>query len=162
LTSRLEAGQVDPQLAPIDVVDAVHRAVEDLGPTTSPIAVEAAEPVFVTADADHVQHILMNYLTNATKYGRPPVGVSVGRADGRAEVRVGDAGAGIPAELRADLFERFSPVRRALNPLAPGTGLGLWIVRGLARAQGGDAWYEHTASGPEFCVWLPLADGPPA
>jgi signal transduction histidine kinase len=69
-------------------------------------------------------------------------------------VRAGDHGPGVPAELAAGLFERFSPARDALNPAAPGSGLGLWIVRELARAQGGDAFYD----GECFCFTVPLAD----
>jgi signal transduction histidine kinase len=75
--------------------------------------------------------------------------------DAFGEVRVRDAGAGVPPELAPRLFEKFS---RATPGATGGTGLGLFIVRGLARAQGGDAWYEPgEPSGACFAFRVPVS-----
>jgi K+-sensing histidine kinase KdpD len=64
---------------------------------------------------------------------------------------VSDAGPGVPAELRSRLFDRY-----ARGADSQGTGLGRAIVRGLARANGGDAYYKRDATtGGAFRVRLP-------
>jgi signal transduction histidine kinase len=153
LTSRVEGGKLDPRPRPMELIDAVRRLLREL--EREDVDVHAATPVVAIADPDYFLHMLSNYMNNADKYGRPPVWVEVDARDGSAEVRVADSGDGVPPELATHLFERFSPAREALNPAAPGSGLGLWIVRELARAQGGDAWYDGT----RFCFRLPLAEG---
>lgn len=156
MSSRVDAGKLEPRLGPMELGDAVRHLTAEQ--RSSPVVVYAPTKVIAVADAEYVRNMLLNYLTNAEKYGHPPVTIEVGHADGFAQVRVGDAGPGIPPELRPQLFERFSPAREALNPRSPGTGLGLWIVRELARAQSGDAWYEAGPDGPQFCFKLPLAE----
>jgi signal transduction histidine kinase len=154
LTSRLDAGKLEPRVTPIDLTSEVRGLAAEHAGTT----VETADRVTALADPTYLRNMVLNYLSNAEKYGKPPVTVTVDMNEGFARVCVEDAGDGIPPELVADLFERFSPTREALNPKSPGSGLGLWIVRELARAQGGDAWYESSAHGPRFCFRLPLAE----
>ena len=73
-------------------------------------------------------------------------------------MRVRDAGTGVPDDVVPHLFERFSRGRAAVEAGVSGTGLGLSIVRELARAQGGEAWYEAAnPGGATFCLRLPLA-----
>ena len=74
------------------------------------------------------------------------------------QIRVTDAGPGVPEAFRPHLFERFSR-GPAAERKAEGTGLGLWIVRNFARANGGEAWYEpRTPDGSCFCLRLPAAE----
>lgn len=111
-------------------------------------------PVGLTAWADpvRVQQMVGNLVTNAVKYGRSPVRLVAQRVGGVVEIRVLDAGPGVPDELRPRLFERFA---RADGRRAGGTGLGLFVVRTLAEAHGGRAWYEDGDNGPAFCIALP-------
>jgi signal transduction histidine kinase len=70
------------------------------------------------------------------------------------EIVVRDRGGGVPEDFTPRLFERYAQAQTA----GGGTGLGLSIVRGLARAQGGEAWYEPDPNGGAcFGVRLPLA-----
>jgi signal transduction histidine kinase len=81
------------------------------------------------------------------------VHVAAAEAGEWIEIRVSDAGSGVPAPLSGQLFERF-----ATGHHSSGTGLGLFIVRELVRAQGGDASYElPTADRPSgtFVISLP-------
>ena len=123
--------------------------------------VELPEAVTIAADRDHVVRILVNLLSNAEKYGAPPVRLWAAARSTLVEVRVSDAGAGVPADFRSRLFERFA--RGPRQHQVEGTGLGLAIVRGLALANGGDAAYEDVAAGGWcFRVDLPLAYVAPA
>lgn len=119
-------------------------------------AVEAqdhvADDVVVRADPNHLERILINFLTNAMRYGAPPIVVDAHVQDGVVDIAVRDRGPGVPDAFRPRLFTRFA---RADTSRADGTGLGLSIVQGLARANGGDTYYEATSEGPTFGVRLP-------
>jgi signal transduction histidine kinase len=109
----------------------------------------------ISADPVALQQILINYMSNARKYGGPPFSVEASRRDGWVEIMVRDGGQGVPDEVVARLFERFGPGPRDVT--REGLGLGLSIVRALAQAQGGEAWYEPNAPrGATFGVRLPI------
>jgi signal transduction histidine kinase len=155
-TSRIDSDQLLVRSRVLHLNQLVANVLEDFDDRS--VAVDAPTPLLVVADRDHVEQMLVNYLTNAFKYGAPPYRVSLSRRDGVAEVRVRDAGAGVPADFLPRLFERFARGEAAVEQGVGGTGLGLSIVRELARAQGGDAWYEQSnPAGATFCLSLPLA-----
>ncbi|BCJ47729.1 hypothetical protein GCM10010168_20880 [Actinoplanes ianthinogenes] len=109
----------------------------------------------VFADRIQFAEMIANYLENAVAHGRPPIAVRAAQAAESVEIRVCDAGPGVPSEFVPRLFERFA---RAAAPGTAGSGLGLWIVRNFARANGGEAWYESADHiGPCFCLRLPRA-----
>ena len=85
-------------------------------------------------------------------------GIAHAARDGAAvTVTVTDQGPGISANNRDKVFERFFTTRRDRG----GTGLGLPIVRAIARARGGDAWLAHSgAEGTAFALRLPVAHDP--
>ncbi|WP_205856085.1 PAS domain S-box protein [Phytoactinopolyspora endophytica] len=118
------------------------------------IVVDAATDIHVLADADRLVQALSNLIGNALWHGAPPVHISASTADGVARVTVADAGPGVNAAVRPRLFERFATGRSD-----GGTGLGLFIVRELARAHGGEAYYvpgsaKHPAG--EFVLTIPV------
>ncbi|MEY2476952.1 MAG: hypothetical protein QOG87_2267 [Actinomycetota bacterium] len=152
LASRAEAGRLEPDIATLELVEHVRAIASG----HDDVKVVGAD-VLARGDPEYVRNMTTNYLTNAEKYGLPPITIEVVAVGDAAEVAVVDSGRGVPSELASDLFERFSPARAALNPRAPGTGLGLWIVRELARAQGGDVWYDRHPASTRFCFRLPLA-----
>jgi signal transduction histidine kinase len=108
----------------------------------------------VRADPLRLEQMLTNLLTNAQKYGRPPVEVHV-RPDGdRVAIEVVDHGDGVPEQFRAQLFQAFA---RADSTVATGTGLGLYVVRTLAEAQGGGVSYApRVGGGSVFTISLPV------
>jgi signal transduction histidine kinase len=108
----------------------------------------------VRADPLRLEQLLTNLLTNAQKYGRPPVEVHV-RPDGdRVAIEVVDHGDGVPEEFRGQLFQAFA---RADSTVATGTGLGLYVVRTLAEAQGGGVSYApRVGGGSVFTISLPV------
>jgi len=101
------------------------------------IVLDVPDDLVVAADRDRLAQALDNLLTNALRHGSPPVRVSAQTVGDSVEIRVSDQGQGVPEELRARLFDRF-----ATGVSKGGTGLGLFIVRELARAHGGEATYE--------------------
>lgn len=148
-SARLESGALELQRSELNLTQLLTEIAGDVGGDN--VRVEG-DDVTVFADRGRTQQMITNYLTNALRHGRPPVRVKVSVEETTARVTVGDAGPGVQQDLRSRLFARFSG-----SGAADSTGLGLFIVRELARAQGGDAWFEPDPAGSTFVFTLPLA-----
>jgi signal transduction histidine kinase len=146
--SRIEAGRVDYVMTDVPLSD----ALADVQPVVAPqlaakslsYEVRRAErmPV-VRADREKLQQILVNLLSNATKFtdrgGRVWVDVGERRdAPGKVFLRVSDTGRGIPPHKLERIFEPFTQVDASHSRSGEGVGLGLTISRDLARGMGGD------------------------
>jgi signal transduction histidine kinase len=142
--ARIEAGTVPGRQVDYDLREVARQAMRKATPQAELLGAELhldlpEMPVFVQADPTHLARIVDNLVNNALAYsqGRPWVRVSV-RDDSDALLTVEDRGIGIPPEMRERIFERFVRLDLPGQPLQPGTGLGLYISRELARRQGGD------------------------
>lgn len=156
--SLIEAGSVQTQKEVIDLRSITESAMLSFSARASEITLRLDGRIQVLADPDHVERILVNYLTNALKYGAAPIEVAARNEGGWVEIRVFDHGKGIPEEFIPRLFEKFARADNKDTRMEKGTGLGLSIVRGLARANGGDAWYEpQNSRGACFVIRLPAA-----
>ena len=153
--SRIEAGALETQSQVIAVREALDRVVEDFAQRASDIRI-AGDDLTVIADPDHLERMLVNFVGNALKYGAPPVEIDARSSGDFVEFRVRDHGLGIPKEFVPRLFGKFA--RGDAARTQGGTGLGLSIVQGLARANGGDTWYEpNRPNGSCFAFKLPRA-----
>ena len=117
-------------------------------------------PKLLFADVDKVEQILTNLVNNALRYAPE----SVVRLDvtawgeGGVRIDVADDGPGIPTEQQRTIFQKFGRGRESRRA---GTGLGLYITRGLARAHGGDVVVDSTpGEGATFTLTLPPGDAP--
>jgi signal transduction histidine kinase len=148
-SARLESGALELERSEFELIQLLTEIAGDTG--GDDVRVEGDE-VTVFADRGRTQQMITNYLTNALRHGRPPVDVKVSVDGPLALVKVSDAGPGVRESVVPRLFARFSG-----SGSADSTGLGLFIVRELARAQGGDAWYEPDPAGTAFVFSLPVA-----
>jgi PAS domain S-box-containing protein len=113
--------------------------------------------VLARVDPDRLRQIVLNFVDNAIKYGAGPIGVDVRQSATNVIIAVSDHGPGVAADILPHLFDAFTRAQGVRESQMPGTGLGLSIARSLARADGGDAWYEPNAGGgSRFGVRLPL------
>jgi PAS domain S-box-containing protein len=127
---------------------------EDLGA----VAVTCPPELIAVVDPSHLTRILDNYLTNALKYGEPPVCIEAERVGDFVELRVRDHGPGVPPEFVSRLFTKFDRAETPTTRATQGTGLGLSIVKALAEANHGDARYQQDEpKGGCFVVRLPAA-----
>jgi PAS domain S-box-containing protein len=163
--ARIEAGRVEYNLAACnlqEMTDAVLPMVEpQLQSRRMRYSVDIAPELTAYADREKVQQILLNLLSNATKFTPADGSVTVtgfahGERGERVSVVVRDTGVGIPAERLAHVFEPFVQVDDSHARRAEGTGLGLAISRDLARGMGGDLSAESELGvGSAFTLTLP-------
>jgi len=145
--SRLDAQAIEIRPQPIDVhphvVDVVASAAGD---RADEVIVDIDPAASARVDTAAFDRILSNLVTNAFRYGVPPVTVAADQADSELRVSVTDRGRGVPADFIDDLFERFAR-KGVAHDRTPGTGLGLAIAKSYAQAHGGDLVYDAPAGG---------------
>ena len=157
--SRMDAGAIELAMEELSFGELVRYAVDSFSESDVPVVVESgAEDVLVHVDKRRLLRVMANLLDNAQRHGGGAVGVRLAAVEGRAEVTVEDAGAGVPVEERARIFERFyrgageASVRRD-----GGSGLGLALVAEHVRVHGGDVVVgDRPGGGATFTVRLPL------
>lgn len=117
----------------------------------------AGEPASVSGDPRLLRRMVRNLVENALKHGKPPVDVEVTRRGDIIQLTVADAGAGIPLAERDRVFEPFhrGNSSRQGEKTTRGTGLGLTLVREIARRHGGDAAILGPAGTSLFRITLP-------
>jgi signal transduction histidine kinase len=152
-STQIDRGGLNAQSEPVDLMPIVRSVAAAVADQVA-VHVDGPESLEVVADWVRVQQMLTNLVTNAIRYAAPPISISVsGSSDGVAVVQVDDTGDGVPTEFRPRLFEQYS---RADGARTAGTGLGLYVVRALAEAQGGTAWYRpRKTGGSSFGFTLP-------
>jgi signal transduction histidine kinase len=149
-------GEVRIQRRPVRVDDLVRETVEDMSPLLQErlIAVSVEGWAIVLADPDRLRQGVTALLVNAARYSADQTPISV-RIVGRprvVEVAVADHCGGIPAAFREWIFGRHT----RLDHAGDGRGLGLFLARRLARAQGGDLRVSSAPSwGCRFVLTLP-------
>ena len=177
--ARMDAGQTNIELKPLDLSDVALDAVEHLAGLASRngVRLETGElpEVPVQGDRQYLRQMIGNLIENGIKYTAGDercVRVETGSAGGRGWVRVSDNGLGIAAQHLPHLFDRFYRVdqARARGEEAPsdgqlptGSGLGLSIVQWIARVHGGQVHVSSVVGeGTTFEVDFPVAHSQPA
>ena len=163
--SRISQGKLQLRRDRVKLKEVLNTALEtsrpiiEAGGHTLSVALPV-EPIFVDADATRLGQIFSNLLNNAAKYSEREGRIEL-KAEVRGrevEVRIADAGVGIPQEMLPKIFEMFSQVDRSLEKSQGGLGIGLTLVKRLTEMHGGSV--EASSSGPgmgsEFVVRLPV------
>jgi PAS domain S-box-containing protein len=150
--SSIESGALAPSPETCDVETLLEQSVELVGVEA---AILVPPGLVLYADRGHVQRATANLLSNAEKYGSPPITVTARQVAGGVEISVADSGDGVPAELTPRMFDKFVRGHTTAD-VKPGAGLGLAIVAGLVKANGGDITYSRPPDGGSlFTCWWP-------
>lgn len=157
--SRLEAGRLELKKQPVDLAEMAARVAERVGMDAPGHSVKAAFPggfPTVWADPGKIEQVLMNLIENAVKHGDPgPVRIEGSVTPPAVHVRVADSGPGIDARHVPYVFTKF--YRRGTGDRHAGSGLGLYICKGIVEAHGGEIEIERSdPSGTVFAFTLPL------
>jgi signal transduction histidine kinase len=167
---REKPGASGARAAVVDVATLARECVElaslrhHLQPGTLELQVQQGASLLVRGDTEELRTVLANLLDNAVKYSGQHVQVSVAVVSPTPHsvwVRVVDRGVGIPKRQLKRIFNRFYRVQPLGVKAVKGTGLGLYIVRSIARAHGGRvfAHSEGEGRGATFTVELPRFGG---
>jgi signal transduction histidine kinase len=160
--SKDDEGKLAPKRSQVDMVALVRGLVEDFAATAQARGVRLEAKVqrdVARVDEDLFRRVIMNLLDNAMRHAPADsvVSVMVTGAEGALEVRVADAGSGVPPELRERIFDPFTQLERGGPSSRQGRGLGLSFCRVAVEAHDGKIWVEDAAPGAVFCLRLPDA-----
>lgn len=161
--ARIEAGRASISLERVAVDTVLDEVVSALTPMAERHGVELevvrGRRLEIVADRTRFAQILLNYGSNAIKYGRSGTYVTfrAARTDGHVRVTVSDKGPGIPLERQAKLFQPFHRAGQETGPIE-GTGIGLAISRRLADLMNGTVgFHSEPGHGSDFWIELPIA-----
>ncbi len=165
--SRIITGNLYLDLHPLEVVPVVENAINVVRPTADAkgIRIEKyfdSKPAMVSGDANRLQQVVWNMLSNAVKFtdtgGR--VCVKVSRVGGAVEVSISDTGRGISKEFLPYVFDRFRQADSTTTRHHGGLGLGLAIARHLVEIHGGTINAESGGEGrgATFKIMLPVIE----
>jgi len=159
--SRIDAKRVRVEWSEVDVADVLRDLMGQFhskwGARRVVVDVDRGLPV-VRADRQKFEEILINLIDNAIKYSpeSTPVRVSARVTGDELEIAVADRGFGIAPDDAAELFQKFQRITTPATRDIGGTGLGLYIVKGLVEAHGGRVWVESVpGAGSTFAFTMP-------
>jgi signal transduction histidine kinase len=159
--SRIQSGQLELRLEPVDLTAVARAAVEvaQVLPKAQPIRFKSGpEQMRVRADPGRLEQVFLNLLANAMEHapGSATIDVTVKTAGQWAEVAVRDRGDGVATE---DIRKMFEPYTRLGHPhRTPGLGLGLFVAREIVTAHGGEIEAtSRVGKGTVLTVRIPLA-----
>jgi signal transduction histidine kinase len=153
------SGGISVTPARVEIEQLIKSVVADLDHLGADrVRVSAAPGLWAWADPDRLAQVLTNLVRNALQYSPPtaPVAVVASSGPGTVQVAVDDHGPGIAPDKLPELFDRFGE-----HPAGDtaGLGVGLWIVRELLTAMGGNVWVEHNADGgSSFRIAIPAVE----
>ena len=154
---RIDVNALDLKKTLTDMSALVAETAESLRGLIAPhpLTLDIQPTPAVEVDPVRVRQAVINLVQNAAKFSQAeePIEIAVATDAGNVRVAVTDHGRGVPAVDRPRLFGKFTRLHRD----TPGTGLGLYISRGIARAHGGDIVLETSSpAGSRFALTLPI------
>jgi signal transduction histidine kinase len=165
--SKVEAGQVELEVAPFSLRDALERGIVMVRERALNDDVEVrlsanGDVDVVTGDKRRISQVIFNLLSNAVKFtpAYGTVNVRASQVDGEIRVSVADTGPGIAAEDHDRIFEEFQQTEAGVEQ-REGTGLGLALSKRLVELHGGRIWVEsELGRGSTFVFTLPTEPAP--
>jgi DNA-binding response OmpR family regulator/anti-sigma regulatory factor (Ser/Thr protein kinase) len=160
--AKLEAGAMHLAPRPMDLTPFTRGIVSAFAPVAEQkgigLTTETPDALVGAFDADAVEKILTNLLSNALKFtpSGGTVTVELSRDGDSVHLHVRDSGPGIPPEHLAHVFERFYRVDESTSRTQPGTGIGLSLVKELVELHGGTIAVSSSGGGTTFMATIPI------
>jgi len=157
--TRVETG-LQPTREWVPVEELVGPALDRVAPLLGawPVEIDVPGELLVPIDPVLFEHVLINLVENAVKYGAPPISIAARGVGDEVEIVVRDRGAGLTAGSETRIFEKFF---RAPGTRVPGVGLGLAVCRGIVEAHRGTITADTApGGGARFRILLPAGGAP--
>lgn len=159
--SRIQSGKLDFNISRVNISDLVRECVTDCSHMYVDRSIEGkiTDGLFVNGNADRLEQVFMNFVSNAVKYSAPgtPVTVVAERIDGFVKISVADRGIGLSEDNKKKIFDRFFRVDGSKH-LSSGLGMGLYISAEIIKAHKGKMEVESQPNdGATFSFLLPVA-----
>ncbi len=156
--------ELEIALQPVGLSELVSSSVDAMSiyGSTNPIQVEVDDDIQILADSARIVQVIVNLLSNAIKFSPPraTIFITAVRLEQSIEVRVTDAGRGIPKEMQETIFEPFRQVKASDGTEKGGTGLGLPICKHIVERHGGIISVEsEPGKGTTFWFRIPVVPG---
>jgi signal transduction histidine kinase/coenzyme F420-reducing hydrogenase delta subunit len=166
VVSRIEQGRISFLPQKISPPEIIEKIIEELKLKAKikgiEIIFEKKEPAFIQVNPNRFREILYNLIDNAIKYtfkGKIEIITEVNLTKKRYNIIIQDSGIGMSAEAQKKLFEKFYRIKTKETADIPGTGLGLWIAKEMAKKMKGDILVESIEKvGSKFIVFFPLIE----
>jgi PAS domain S-box-containing protein len=157
--ANFDSGTIATRPIRVELDEVVREALAGVnGAGGVEVQIDGTPEAFV--DPFHLRQMIANLVSNALRYGAPPVVVTVTAREGWVALEVVDHGAGVPEDFVPELFDRFTRASTGAAARQAGSGFGLYIVGRLAEANGcGLRYSPGTPSGSRFRLDLPAAAG---
>ena len=160
--ARIQAGHFTLDKIHVNMVDLVNRAVLEASGLAKQQKVTLAfvppeRPVELRADRAKLNEIISNYIENAIRYSGEgsTTTITLQHDDHKVVFEVSDTGIGVPESERKNLFKKFYRTTNARKEQPNGNGIGLFVVKTVAEAHGGKAYYRPRKKGSVFGFWIP-------
>lgn len=162
--TRIESGSVIVARKPVAVVQIIEEVVDEHRLTSGDkeISVDISSPkenINLISDGVVLKEIISNLVSNALKYtpNQGQIKIVTRSKANHVIISVKDSGVGIPEESKNSVFTKFFRAENVVRQETSGTGLGLYLVKGLVNELGGDVWFDSIENeGSTFYVSLPL------
>jgi len=163
--SRIEAGKIQVNKQPVDIVNLVSDVLSIFQETAKEKNIQLTASLKsdlpkINADPDKITQVITNLVGNAMKFtpGDGQINVKAFQVGDFIQIDVVDTGLGIPHQDLEKIFDKFYQVSRPDNPATTkGTGLGLPISKGIVEKHGGKIWTEsELGKGSKFSFTLPI------
>lgn len=162
--TKIDAGYLEISLKNDDIVKVVEDIVQSVAEYVDSKGLELIfdtdiEEKYMAFDADKIERIMLNLISNAVKFTKQRGRVYVNIYDKKdtIAITVRDTGIGIPIEKHKEVFERFVQVDKSLSRKREGSGIGLSLVKSLVEMHGGNIYLnKDITQGSEFVIELPV------
>lgn len=160
--ARIQTGRFTVDKSKVNMQELVERALVEMTVFAEQKQIKLnvskpRAPINLLADRAKINEAISNYIENAIKYSEPrgTIAISLKENDGRISFEVADSGIGVPQNERKNLFTKFYRAKNARLEQPDGNGIGLFVVKTIAQAHGGDAYYKPLEKGSLFGLWIP-------
>jgi PAS domain S-box-containing protein len=162
--TKIDAGYLEISLKNDDIVKVVEDIVQSVATYVESKGLQLIfdtdiEEKYMAFDADKIERIMLNLISNAIKFTKTNGQVYVNIYDNQntIAITVRDTGIGIPLEKHKEVFERFMQVDKSLSRKREGSGIGLSLVKSLVGMHGGKIYLnKEITEGSEFIIELPV------